>query len=122
MAPQRNPQSYRDRTNYPSEAQALSSVIETQRKAIETAELEGRISNWSKAAARRRDGCSRPLHRRVAKLEAVSRPPSRIVFEYVYERPELTSKRFIKREVVGNVEFEFWEGPGAACEPLVLPG
>ena len=64
---------------------------------------------------------SRPLYRRVAKLEAVSRPPMRIVFEYVYETPELTSKRFINREVFGNVEFEFWEGPGAACEPLVLP-
>ena len=28
---------------------------------------------------------SRPLYRRVAKLEAVSRPPMRIIFEYVYE-------------------------------------
>ena len=27
---------------------------------------------------------SRPLYRRVAKLEAISRPPTRIVFEYVY--------------------------------------
>ena len=62
---------------------------------------------------------SRPLYRRVAKLEAISTPPTRIVFEYVYETPELTSKRFINREVFGNVEFEFWEG--AACEPLVLP-
>ena len=64
---------------------------------------------------------SRPLYRRVAKLEAVSRPPMRIVFEYLYETPELSSKRFINREVCGNVEFEFWEGPVAACEPLV-PG
>ena len=65
---------------------------------------------------------SRPLYRRVAKLEAAFRPPTRIVFEYVYERTELTSKRFIKREVCGNFDFEYWEGPAAACERLVLPG
>ena len=40
----------------PSEAQALSSVIETQRKAIETVELEERIEQLEQSAARRRDG------------------------------------------------------------------
>jgi len=54
---------------------------------------------------------SRPLQRKVTKLEAAFASPMRIVFEYVYERPELTSKRFIKREVHGKVEFEYWEGP-----------
>ena len=40
----------------PSEAHALSSVIETQRKAIETVELEERIKQLEQSAARRRDG------------------------------------------------------------------
>ena len=40
----------------PSEAQALSSVIETQRKAIETVELEERIEQLEQSAARRQDG------------------------------------------------------------------
>ena len=40
----------------PSEAQALSSVIETQRKAIETVELEERIEQLEQSVARRRDG------------------------------------------------------------------
>jgi len=39
----------------PSEAQALSSVIETQRKAIETVELEQRVEQLEQSAARRRD-------------------------------------------------------------------
>ena len=39
----------------PSEAHALSSVIETQRKAIETLELEERIQQLEQSAAERRD-------------------------------------------------------------------
>jgi hypothetical protein len=39
----------------PLEAQALSSVIETQRKAIESIELEERIERLEQSAARRQD-------------------------------------------------------------------
>jgi hypothetical protein len=50
------------------------------------------------------------LERRVAKLEALSTPPTRIVLEYVYQKPGLTSKRFVRREEHGNAIVEMWEG------------
>jgi hypothetical protein len=51
------------------------------------------------------------LYRRLAKLEAVSKPPTRILFETMCERPGIKCKRLISREEHGNVVFETWEGP-----------
>jgi hypothetical protein len=51
------------------------------------------------------------LKRRIAKLESAFRPPTRIVFHAVIEKPGLQSERFVSREEYGNVIFETWEGP-----------
>src|SRR5262249_58795364 len=94
----------------PAEAQSLSGVLETQRKAIETAESR-RPHRRARAGFQGAAQMSRALHKRIAKLEAALKPPIRIVFRNICETPGVTAKRLISREEHGNIVFETWEGP-----------
>ena len=97
----------------PAEAQSLSSVIEMQRKAIETAELEGRIKRLEQAAAKSRAMTHR-FKGRLDRIEQQICPPRIITYSVRYGASEAECEKLI-REAAG----EMGVGPNDICVGLV---